>query len=242
MTAVAAEGGTPEADWGAAIAALPARTGTPCARRVIVLAPHPNSEVLGCGGAIQRWARGGALEIWHVTSGEASHGPQIDAASFASLREREALSAAAQLELPMHRRLWLAHPDGGVDVSSLVDQLCASLEPNSLVVAPWPRDGHPDYEATGCAAERAARACAAPSLFYPVWAWHHYRPNDPRLPLGRAWRTPLTALERSRKAHAIACFRSQITPRGPAEAALPQRVLAHFTRPSEVFFDGRETS
>jgi len=229
--------GTPEADWAPLLSTLPVHDGALGVGRVIVLAPHPDDEVLGCGGALQRWAVQGTLEIWHVTTGELSHGPCTDAASYGGLRRDESLHASNELALGPHGRRWLDHPHGRVDELALEHELCLALDPRSAVIAPLPIDGHPDHDAVGRAAKRAAQARGARATYYAVCAWHDLRPSDPALPVERAWRMPLTPLERSRKAHALACFQSLITPREESEPVLPPRMLAHFMRTDEIFFD-----
>jgi LmbE family N-acetylglucosaminyl deacetylase len=229
--------GTPEAAWVPLLTTLPMHDGSLGVARVIVLAPHPDDEVLGCGGALQRWAAQGSLELWHVTSGELSHGSRTDVAAFAALRRDESLHASSELALAPHRRRWLGHPDGQVDEHALEHELRLALDPGSAVVAPLPNDGHPDHDAVGRAAKSAAQARGARATFYAVWAWHCFRPSNHALPVERAWRMRLTPVERSRKAHALACFHSQITPRAEHEAVLPPRVLAHFMRTDEIFFD-----
>src|SRR2546426_12131813 len=45
-------------------------------RRVLVLAPHMDDEVLGCGGTLLQHARVGAqLTIVYLTDGRKGHGP-----------------------------------------------------------------------------------------------------------------------------------------------------------------------
>ncbi|NJA60592.1 PIG-L family deacetylase, partial [Streptomyces sp. NEAU-H3] len=73
----------------------------------------------------------------------------------------------------------------------------------------------------------------------PVWMWHWARPDDPRVPWHRAARLDLPADVRARKRDAVACFRSQIAPLGPAPedaAILPPAELAHHVRDFEVWF------
>ncbi len=206
--------------------------------RVVVLAAHPDDEVLGAGGLVVALAASGAdLRFVWATDGEASHvgSTAVAPGRLAALRRAESAAALALLgagEAPGHR---LGLPDGGLAgrEADLVEALREVVLPDDVVVAPWSGDGHPDHEACG----RAARSVCARVLEYPVWMWHWARPGDDRVPWSRARRLDLDAGARERKAAAVACFVSQVQPLGPAPVdgpVLPPQVLAHFARDHEV--------
>jgi LmbE family N-acetylglucosaminyl deacetylase len=238
VTAIAGEG-TAEARWQAWPAphdwpALELNPGLP----PIVVAPHPDDEILGVAGLLTML---GAGELVAVTDGEASHpGSSVHTpASLTALRRSETTAALARLGLagaPVHR---LGQPDGGIDEDALTAALTPLLSPGRWCLATWRGDGHPDHEATGRAAARACERTGARLLEYPIWTWHWAEPDDPRVPWDRARRVPLTAAARAAKTAAVEAFASQIHPLGPdpADAAiLPPHVLARFARPFEVVF------
>src|SRR5437879_6354637 len=67
------------------------------ANRVLVLAPHPDDESIGCGGALcLHQQRGDAISVVFLTSGERGL-PGMAEESVRSLREAEAASAAEVL-------------------------------------------------------------------------------------------------------------------------------------------------
>ena len=89
--------GTPEAAWRAwpGLGQLPALDATGWASAVVVAA-HPDDEVLGAGGIIAVLAaRGARLRIVALTDGEASHPHRRE--SIASRRAAETLAALAAL-------------------------------------------------------------------------------------------------------------------------------------------------
>ncbi|MDI5963411.1 PIG-L family deacetylase [Streptomyces sp. SL13] len=237
--------GTPEEVWRAwpVLAGLPAFE-LPAAGRVVVVAAHPDDEVLGFGGAMAELAdRGVDLRLVAVTDGEASHpaGHPL-AAGLAGRRTAEtghalaALGATAAVTVTR-----LALPDTGVAAheEELVRLLTPLLEGAALCAAPWTGDVHADHEAAGRAAVEAARAAAVPLVQYPVWMWHWAAPQDERVPWHRACRLPLSPALRERKRAAVDCFTSQTEPLGdgPGEdAVLPPGELAHHLRPWEVVF------
>jgi LmbE family N-acetylglucosaminyl deacetylase len=210
----------------------------------LVVAPHPDDEILGAAGLLARAARTGApAEVVAVTDGEASHPDSVVVTRerLAAIRRRETDEALRRLGAagrPVHR---LGHPDGAVDEDALTVALAGLLHPGRRCVATWRHDGHPDHEAVGRAAARACAATGAVLIEYPVWTWHWAEPADPRVPWAAARALVLTPDERERKRAAIAAFVSQIAPLGPAPAdaaILPSHVLARFDRPVEVFFVG----
>lgn len=229
--------GTPESRWQQwdAFATWPALplgdAGTP-----LVVAPHPDDEILGVAGLL---ATLGAAELVAVTDGEASHpGSTVHSQDeLALIRRAETSEALRRLgigDATVHR---LGHPDGKIDEDALTATLTGLLTPGRWCLATWREDGHPDHEAVGRAAAAACAVTGAVLLEYPIWAWHWAVPDDPRVPWRTASRIDLELAAREAKAAAIAAFPSQIAPLGPepADAAiLPPHVLARFSRPFEV--------
>lgn len=206
-------------------------------RRVVVLAAHPDDEVLAVGGTLALLAeRRVPLTFVWATRGEASHpGSTVPAArDLARLRVREADAALSRLGV-IGDTVWLDLPDGGlgeryVDLTRAVRAL---HQLGDVWLAPFRHDGHPDHEACG----RAAAAVTDDLVELPIWAWHASTPDDNCLPWDRARAVFLPPAVKARKAAAIAEFRSQVLPIGPEPAdgaVLTERVLDHFRRDFEV--------
>ncbi|MEU0126625.1 MULTISPECIES: PIG-L family deacetylase [unclassified Streptomyces] len=237
--------GTPESVWEAwsgwdSLRELP----LPPLGRVVVVAAHPDDEVLGFGGTLARLAAAGhSLTVVSVTDGEASHprSKVLRPHELADVRAAELRTALERLGAGEAEIVRLGVPDSRVghheqEVRRALVPLCSGAV---LVAAPWTADKHGDHEATGRAARAAARAAGAACAEYPVWLWHWARPDDPRVAWDRAARLTLPAGIQDRKRHAVDAFTSQIRPLGPGadEAAiLPPEELAHHLRPREVVF------
>jgi LmbE family N-acetylglucosaminyl deacetylase len=204
-------------------------------RRVVVLAAHPDDEVLGVGGLMMALARAGhdIIVVW-ATDGEASHPGSVamSPASLRKMRRQESRAALGRLAVMPSATYHLGLPDSAL--ASARDRLSIALSrivsAEDLLVAPWSQDGHPDHEALG------AEACRLSPLTwqYPIWMWHWATPNDDRVPWQRFRSTEVADL--ATKEAAISMFRSQIEPIGPASAdaaVLPPEVLARFVRPHE---------
>lgn len=93
--------------------------------RVLVLAPHPDDEVLGAAGVIQRCVELGLpVRVAFLTSGDFNEWsftlhrrrPALSPEAVrrtAAVRQREALAAAAELGLEEHQVVFLGYPDAG---------------------------------------------------------------------------------------------------------------------------------
>ncbi|KWV34291.1 PIG-L deacetylase family protein [Micromonospora rifamycinica] len=205
----------------------------------LVVAPHPDDEVLGVGGLVAVLT--GGVEITVVTDGEASHPDSTvhSRAELAAIRRAETVTACGLLGVVPAAIDHLGQPDGAVDEAALTDALTTRLTPERWCVTTWRGDGHPDHEAVGRAAAVACRRTGATLLEFPVWTWHWATPDHPDVPWHRARRIDLTPAARSAKRRAVDAFRSQVLPLGPtpADAAiLPPHVLARFARPYETVF------
>ena len=87
---------------------LPEALPWPPASRVLVFAPHPDDEAIGCGGLIVRLVEAGvAVRVVLVTDGSGAGGLPPGAAQ---VRQREFLASLARLEVKDHAML--GFPDG----------------------------------------------------------------------------------------------------------------------------------
>jgi LmbE family N-acetylglucosaminyl deacetylase len=243
MVTAAIDGvGTPEATWRPWLAgrAWPALDLASMAsgRRVVVLAAHPDDEVLGVGGLLRRLAGcGSSIAMVWATDGEASHpgSTRLTPARLGALRRAESLAAIDELDIAPCAVHHLGLPDSGLDahVDELVDALRGVIGHDDVVLAPWRGDGHPDHEAVGEAAARLTTTL----IEYPVWMWHWATPSDPRVPWDRM--AAVAAVDVVAKRAAIDAFVTQVLPLGPdpADAAvLPPYILERFHRPDELVF------
>lgn len=215
----------------------------PPGARAVVIAPHPDDEVLATGGLLALLAQvGRAPLVVSVTNGEQSqpgcdrHGPE----RLSLLRREESLAGLRELGVPQPSLRSLRLEDGKVRERErdLALRLRGLLRPSDVVFVPWARDGHPDHEATHRAAASACKEAAATRWDVPVWTWYWSHPRDPRVPWERAVVLLLDARAIARKRAAIAAHRSQLEddPTSGRAAALPPDVRAYFERDFEVFF------
>jgi LmbE family N-acetylglucosaminyl deacetylase len=207
-------------------------------RRIVVLAAHPDDEVLGVGGLLAALATGGSeiVAVW-ATDGEASHPGSRALASeqLRGLRREESRRALTALGVEPVQPVVLGLQDSalGENLPALRAAIRDVVRGDDVVLAPWRLDGHPDHEAVGDVAAEVATTL----LEYPIWMWHWAVPNDSRVPWSRL-RT-IAVPDRLAKARAIDAFDTQVRPIGlaPEDAPiLPPHVVARFLRPVEVVF------
>lgn len=148
----------PEARW-RELAALRSKLGdgprivTPKARRALVIAPHPDDEILVCGGTVARLTDAGArVTVLLTTSGDASL-TDLPRSEIAVRREAEALAACAAIGVHDVRPLRL--PDGELageqaQLRAAFEAVVDATEPD-LVLLPWFGDGHRDHQAVNTA-------------------------------------------------------------------------------------------
>ena len=239
--------GTPEVAWQAwpgldAIESVPIEKWMHPAMRLVVVAPHPDDEILACGGLMaMHTARGGSALVVAVTDGEASHAGVSSwrAARLAEVRRAERLRGLSRLGCAGIRVHRLGIPDGKVagQTTALQEELRRIVRWGDVVVTTWRRDGHPDHEACGDAAASACSAVHCCLLQAPVWMWHWSRPGDPQVPWHRLVGLGLTSREVAGKQRALAAHASQLQPRGSAVGpVLGPVMLERLTRRSEYFF------
>ncbi|AXQ48243.1 MULTISPECIES: PIG-L deacetylase family protein [unclassified Pseudomonas] len=215
----------------------------PPGRRLVLVAPHPDDEILMAGGLLTHFrGREADLLIISATDGEGSHPGSAQWSEHRLRRQRplESRQALVQLDLDPNRLEWrrLNLKDGGLprEEAFLTNHLSQCLRPDDLLMATWRGDGHCDHEAVGRAAAQAALARNAQLIEVPVWAWHWAQPDDPRLPWPRAHRVQLGEASLARKRKALAAHVSQLVPDGAQPAVLPAHLQECLLQPFELVF------
>ncbi|MGY2262871.1 PIG-L deacetylase family protein [Pseudomonas sp. SDO55104_S430] len=240
--------GTSLADWQgsevlAGVPVIDHRQLVPPGHRLVVIAPHPDDEVLACAGILAAMAgREADVLMIAVTDGEASHPGSLTWTASQLRRERplESVRALSRLRLEVGAVEWLrlGLPDSGVPAFEglLVERLLEVIRPGDRVLTTWRFDGHCDHEATGRAAARVALRHQACLIEMPVWAWHWAAPQDPRIPWARARKFMLGAEVLRMKRHAINAHLSQTCSDGQSPPVLERETLERLLQPFELVF------
>jgi LmbE family N-acetylglucosaminyl deacetylase len=236
-----AEGGTPARAWLEWGYQFPPLHLDRCPG-LLVVAPHPDDETLGFGGAAGAIAARGVHVHTVVASDGGAAWPGLSPREQTDLehsRRRESQRSAALLGL--HPPTFLGLRDGGLaDAESRLADILTDMLTDRVAgtwcAATWRGDGHPDHEALGRAAAVATSRTGAVLLEYPVWMWHWARPGDANVPWHRATRVMLDPVAAERKQHAAAVFRSQIDPDDGRDPIVPPHVLSRLQAVGEAVF------
>jgi LmbE family N-acetylglucosaminyl deacetylase len=212
---------------------------------VLVIAPHPDDESIGCGGLIACLRRRG-IKVWVMiaTDGTGSHpnSPSVPTSQLLAIRRREALAALGILGV-QRRCISFANmrdrfvPNRGPGFQGAIIKACsllAKLSPGLLVI-PSPSDQHGDHQALAAiwrhAATRAPNALRV--VEYLVW------PSATLIVKAHCLKLDTSSV-RHLKRRAIAAHRSQrglIVTDDPQGFILPPALLARANRQWEIYFE-----
>ncbi|CAN5212734.1 hypothetical protein BH23ACT9_BH23ACT9_11600 [soil metagenome] len=213
----------------------------PPAVPTVVVAPHPDDEVLMAGGLISRQrARGVAVTVLAVTDGDAAYPGAVDGRVLGAIRAREQAAALAALGVPGGDIVRLGIPDGAVaeHEDRLAEAIAALAARHEILVAPWEGDHHADHEACGRAARRGARAVGVPLVQGLFWTWHHRSPEA--LEDLDLLSLELDPDERATRDAAMACHASQVADAVVQIPLLDADDLAPLGWSAEHFVDRRD--
>ncbi len=149
---------------------LPHALDLEAAKRVLVFAPHPDDESIGCGGTLALLARLCPVKVVLITDGSGAGDLPPDTAS-----KRQAEFAAALAALGVSEHACLNEPDGHFrDTSEFRAKVSALLErdrPN-WVFLPSPLDYHRDHIRAAVVLNGLCRRARSVEqlLYYEVWS------------------------------------------------------------------------
>lgn len=241
--------GTPEPvwrDWLAAqhFAPLLLASLVPMGSRLVVVAPHPDDEILACGALLADCVRN-SIEVLVIalTDGDASHGThdQLAMRRLAERRRAESANGLGVLGLLTRHVIRLRLPDGQLrqHQGQITAALLHLLNAFDVVVTTWALDGHPDHEAAGEAAVAACHARGCTVLQAPVWMWHWAQPGDARVPWAHMVALGASPEASALKQQALACHNSQLISAVYGQTPiLGAAMCARAMRPAEYFFKG----
>ncbi len=217
----------------------------------LVIAPHQDDEVLGCGGLIARKRlEGFPVHVVFITDGGASHSdhPTLTKAAVAALRETEARAALRKLGVETPAIHFLGAPDGtlawqtpeqAVEIAGRLRELITRVRPDEIFAA-YRKDGSSEHEAAFGLLQRALQDGTHPVRLYeyPLWSW--WNPAllvRPGFSARRVVRFDFNGYG-FLKHEALDAYRSQFKPTPPWKSPLISAdFTALFEKPEEFYFE-----
>lgn len=219
-------------------------------RGVVVIAPHPDDESLGCGGLIaEATARAIPVRVVVVSDGAGSHpGSRLyPPPRLKIVREGETLRAMLALGLAPDAVTFLRLPDRevpsmGEDAEQAADRIAAiarEIGAATLLVT-WKHDPHGDHQAAHAIARLAQQRLPGVRLrSYPIWGWtlparHQVdegRPQGMRLDISRHHQAKRAAI----LAHASQT--GDLVEDDPDGFRLEPAMIERFVTMPEIFLD-----
>lgn len=142
---------------------------------VMVIAAHPDDELIGAGGHLRFWPR---LSVVHVTNGSprnpkyAQSLGYADSSALANTRRREVENSFALIGVSRDQLVNLGFDDQDASfcISGIAQRLCElfSDKKPEIVVTHAYEGGHPDHDATCCAVHAACRLAARSGSWMPA--------------------------------------------------------------------------
>ena len=187
---------------------------------LVVVAPHPDDESLGCGGLIAAARAAGRLVHLVVVSdgcGSHTHSRLYPPEALRTLREAETLRAVSILGLAAADVTFLRLPDAHVPsdgpeaeaAAHAVVQAAARCGAGAVFVT-WRHDPHCDHKAAAAIVGLARRQMPGVAIYeYPVWGWT-LPPETEVGPPPDGLRLDVSA-HRETKTRAVAAHASQTT-------------------------------
>lgn len=162
---------TPFGIWNVLLSAVRDGSEAIAGTRCLVLAPHPDDEVLGCGGTLASKAQhNDEVFVVYLTNGRL--GALSSSEDTCERRQREALQAAAILGIPADRLIFLQFEDGHLTdwIVQAIEQVQQIIDKRHIdtIFLPYRREYHRDH----LAAWRIGLACRRNRLQmyeYPIW-------------------------------------------------------------------------
>lgn len=218
---------------------------------ILVVAPHPDDETLGCGGLILRARqKQQSVSVLFLTDGAASHPghPTLTPQALASQRRSEAREAASLLGLADTDVAFLDLPDGTLPHLSQTARVAAiqaiaaqlQLLRPATICAAYRSDGSSEHEAAFQLLSAALHFTVLKPRLLEYFVWTAF---SPRL-LARVLKRP-GRLHRALhpklgpvKSRALASYRSQFRPVPPWPAPVQPLEFANaFSHESEFFIE-----
>jgi N,N'-diacetylchitobiose non-reducing end deacetylase len=90
-------------------------------KTILIISPHPDDDIIGCGGALAFLAgrRNRVIAVFLTAGEKGTFDPSMHAEELRKIRMKEAAAAYKVLGFPDAELIWLPYPDGELDFAPL---------------------------------------------------------------------------------------------------------------------------
>lgn len=210
--------------------------------KLLIIAPHPDDEVLGCSGLIQRIIKNRKqVYVIILSGGGKSHQDccHINKSTLIDSRRNLSRKAATILELPLNQLYFLDYPDGKISYNNLETQrlqtLIDKISPDVIFV-PHKDEGWSDHIEAGKIVREIIRTKSTLIQLYEycVWFWYY---NTWNIDWKNAFVLKMNQREHQMKLKAIDAYIKPLAPCGkPWSGVLPKLVVKANQWNCELYF------
>lgn len=209
--------------------------------RTLIIAPHPDDEVIGCAGLIQQTLKQGKqIYICMLTGGEASLRDYSKMSEEELKKQRLSLTKkiTIQLGLSADHLFLLNFPDGNInqhhpDFQSL-KQIIQQIKPDAIYVPHQKGEGWSDHIEAGNMAKEITKDTTIHLYEYCVWFWYY---NVWSVDWKNAFLLRMTPEEYQNKIKAIHDYITPLAPCGrPYSGVLPKVFIKGNQWENELYF------
>lgn len=211
----------------------------------IVIAPHPDDEIIGCAGLIRQLLKAGKqLDVVILSGGEKSHSGccQIDEKTLIEARRNLSRQAAQVVGLPLEHLHFLNYPDGNIAYNHLetnrLKQLITEMRPDTIFI-PHKGEGWSDHVEAGRIIKKLTEDCTDIQLYeYCVWFWYY---NVWNIDWRNARLVKMSKEEHQCKLKAMDAYITPLAPCGkPWSGVLPKVLVKANQWSKELYFRVRK--
>ncbi len=210
---------------------------------ILLIAPHPDDEIIGCGGLIQRYTSGKCVNVVILTGGGASHHGCCEATADDIKRERRNMAQKinAEIGLPKGCLHLLDFEDGNISAGNAVEEakllsIIQNIKPDAILFPIQQGEGWSDHIAAGDIVKRliSAHSIKVQLYEYCVWFWYY---NVWNIRWRDAHILKMTSDQYQKKLKAISDYTTSVAPCGkPWSGVLPKVFLKANSWSMELYF------
>lgn len=206
----------------------------------LIMAPHPDDEVLGCGGLIASLCEAGNpphIVIMTGGGGALRGHASISEETVITERRKLTLNSAKYLGLPESNIHFLDFTDGNISAKPTLEmerlrKIIEVLQPQNIFV-PHSGEGWPDHLTTAKIVGDL-KPKGVKLYEYAVWMWYY---NVWKLNWRNAFKFKMTKQEHEAKLKAVEAYIRPLAPNGkPWSGVLPKAFVKANTLPLEIYF------